>query len=189
MADVNIKQIAFGLNTYHLQPDNLTSDTQLTNAAQDATETANRVYPVRLDANGKLAVNVPWTSSGAQDMTGATATTAGTHGLVPAPAAGDQDKVLKGDGTWKEAIEVKVGKLTATTSNNGACYTDVDFDSIILLSCWEKENANCVTPLKSTNGKLGFRVSSTSGGNWTVAGNVTRTVYYSYIDKALPSYS
>ena len=39
----------------------LVSTTQLTNAATAATETANRVYPVALDANGKLAVNVPWT--------------------------------------------------------------------------------------------------------------------------------
>lgn len=36
----------------------------------------------------------------AVDFTGATASTAGAHGLVPAPAAGDQDKYLKGDGTW-----------------------------------------------------------------------------------------
>lgn len=34
------------------------------------------------------------------DMTGATSSTAGAHGYVPAPAAGDEDKVLKGDGTW-----------------------------------------------------------------------------------------
>lgn len=33
-------------------------------------------------------------------MTGATASTAGTGGLVPAPAAGDENKVLRGDGTW-----------------------------------------------------------------------------------------
>ena len=40
-------------------------------------------------------------------MTGATASAAGTKGTVPAPAAGDQDKYLKGDGTWNklEAIE------------------------------------------------------------------------------------
>lgn len=37
------------------------------------------------------------------DFTGATSSTAGTHGLVPAPAAGDQDKVLKGNGTWGDA--------------------------------------------------------------------------------------
>lgn len=33
-------------------------------------------------------------------MTGATETTAGAAGLVPAPAAGDQDKFLRGDGKW-----------------------------------------------------------------------------------------
>lgn len=33
-------------------------------------------------------------------MTGATASTAGTQGSAPAPAAGDQNKYLKGDGTW-----------------------------------------------------------------------------------------
>ena len=35
-----------------------------------------------------------------QTMTGATSSVAGAKGLVPAPAAGDQDKFLKGDGTW-----------------------------------------------------------------------------------------
>lgn len=34
------------------------------------------------------------------DFTGASSTTAGTHGLVPAPAAGDQNKILYGDGSW-----------------------------------------------------------------------------------------
>ena len=33
-------------------------------------------------------------------MTGATSGTAGTTGTVPAPAAGDDTKFLKGDGTW-----------------------------------------------------------------------------------------
>ena len=39
-------------------------------------------------------------SGAGNDMTGATASTPGAHGLVPAPSAGDQDKYLKGDGTW-----------------------------------------------------------------------------------------
>lgn len=34
------------------------------------------------------------------DMTGATASAAGEHGLVPAPAAGKQTSFLRGDGTW-----------------------------------------------------------------------------------------
>lgn len=35
-------------------------------------------------------------------MTGASSTTEGTAGLVPAPAAGDEKKVLTGDGNWTE---------------------------------------------------------------------------------------
>ena len=37
-------------------------------------------------------------------MQGATASADGASGLVPAPQAGDQDKFLKGDGTWVGAI-------------------------------------------------------------------------------------
>lgn len=40
---------------------------------------------------------------GAKAMTGATSSVAGTAGYVPAPAAGDEDKFLAGDGTWKTA--------------------------------------------------------------------------------------
>ena len=36
-------------------------------------------------------------------FTGASSSVAGAAGLVPAPAVGDQDKVLKGDGTWGTA--------------------------------------------------------------------------------------
>lgn len=36
-------------------------------------------------------------------MTGATSSTSGTAGSVPAPSAGDQNKFLAGDGTWKVA--------------------------------------------------------------------------------------
>lgn len=36
-------------------------------------------------------------------MTGATSGDAGAAGLVPAPAAGDQSKYLRGDGTWQNA--------------------------------------------------------------------------------------
>ena len=36
-------------------------------------------------------------------MTGATSTEAGTSGLVPAPQVGEQNKFLRGDGTWADA--------------------------------------------------------------------------------------
>jgi len=39
-----------------------------------------------------------------KSMTGATSSANGTSGLVPGPSAGDQDKFLKGDGTWADII-------------------------------------------------------------------------------------
>jgi len=47
-------------------------------------------------------------------MTGATSGAAGSKGLVPAPAAGDQAKSLRGDGTWQAEIDTLAG-LTDTT--------------------------------------------------------------------------
>lgn len=41
----------------------LLSNNKLSNAARAATETAGRVYPVAMDKNGKLAVNVPWSNT------------------------------------------------------------------------------------------------------------------------------
>ena len=61
-------------------------------------------------------------------MTGSTSSTAGASGLVPAPAAGDQDKFLRGDGTWANIdvpdIQYSTTDLTAGTSPlaTGAVY-------------------------------------------------------------------
>lgn len=49
---------------------------------------------------------------GAKAMTGATSGTAGAAGYVPAPAAGDESKVLSGAGTW-------VNQPSAPTVNDG----------------------------------------------------------------------
>ena len=48
-------------------------------------------------------------------FTGATSSTAGTSGLVKAPAAGDQGKFLAGDGTWKAISEYSLKPATTTT--------------------------------------------------------------------------
>ena len=52
-------------------------------------------------------------------MTGATSSTAGAHGLVPAPVAGDDTKYLKGDGTWGE-LTLPSDMTGATSSVAGA---------------------------------------------------------------------
>lgn len=58
------------------------------------------------EVNGfTVAANVPagakFTDTTYSDMKGATGSAAGTHGLVPAPAAGANTKFLRGDGTWQ----------------------------------------------------------------------------------------
>lgn len=62
------------------------------------------------------------------NFTGATSSTAGTNGLVPAPAAGDEGKFLKGDGTWDTAggggggDSVYSTKTTSNSATGGAVY-------------------------------------------------------------------
>lgn len=64
----------------------------------------NRVSKVTFTVNGAAAVmeSVIYTPPATSNMVGATASVAGTAGLVPAPAAGDGGKFLRGDGTWGE---------------------------------------------------------------------------------------
>lgn len=47
-----------------------------------------------------VPANAKFTDTTYTDMKAATASAAGTHGLVPAPAAGKQGQYLRGDGTW-----------------------------------------------------------------------------------------
>ena len=73
---------------------------------------------MKIKKNGKwidfsLPVAIP-------TMTGASSSTNGSEGLVPAPSAGDQDKYLKADGTWG-AINVSNDgvRSIASGSSNG----------------------------------------------------------------------
>lgn len=53
-------------------------------------------------------------------MTGATSSVAGASGSVPAPAAGDQDKFLGGDGEWHPVAGASIDTsiTDGTTSQN-----------------------------------------------------------------------
>ena len=66
------------------------------------------------------------------DFTGATASTAGVHGYVPAPAAGDQAKVLTGGGTWEVSPGAKLITVDLTTITNvSGSYTGTTSDERI----------------------------------------------------------
>jgi hypothetical protein len=76
-------------------------------------------YPVALDGNGKMYVNVPWTDTNTTytNMGAATASVAGSAGLVPAPAAGAQAKYLRGDGTWQTPPNTTYSNMGGATSS------------------------------------------------------------------------
>lgn len=63
-------------------------------------------------------------------MTGATADVAGTSGLVPAPAAGAQDKFLRGDGAWAAPLSdeqlITLGKVDGLETRVGSIETKYD---------------------------------------------------------------
>lgn len=67
------------------------------------TVTQNGTSVGTFTANATSDVTLALTDTLYNDFTGATNITAGAHGLVIAPAAGDQMKALYGDGTWKLA--------------------------------------------------------------------------------------
>ncbi len=89
--------------------------TSLTNYKQGWTYKANKAFEIPLIGTieaGDMIICVSdynssykasdWTvvQNNVDTMVGATSAKAGTRGLVPAPAAGESEKYLKGDGTW-----------------------------------------------------------------------------------------
>ena len=86
----------------------------------------------KTETDGKIAaipeqVNADWNSSSGKSqilnkptvMSGATASKAGNQGFVPAPAAGDQEKFLKGDGTWGVVSPSRDTRWSPTISVKG----------------------------------------------------------------------
>ncbi len=106
---------------------NVQSDWNVTDTASDA---YIKNKPTSLPANGgnaatvgghTVGVDVPanavFTDTKPVNMKGATASAAGAAGYAPAPAAGAQDKFLRGDGTWQTPPNTTYTK--ATSSKDG----------------------------------------------------------------------
>ena len=75
---------------------------------------------MKVGNDGNLVPDVVATN----DFTGATSTTAGAHGLVPAPAIADREKFLCGDGTWSIPVGGKLVEFDLdTVTNTSGSYT------------------------------------------------------------------
>lgn len=75
-----------------------------------------------LTAGNNIQINgttISATDTTYSDFTGATASAAGSNGLVPAPSAGDNEKFLAGDGTWQTVVVTPYTLPIATASTLG----------------------------------------------------------------------
>ena len=90
----------------------------------------------------------------ANAMTGATSGTDGASGYVPAPAAGDQDKVLKGDGTWgnpqAQLVEMSYGESNAWAKFLAA------YQAKSIVYCSASSNANPGTGAKTRRAFMAY---------------------------------
>lgn len=103
---------AFGDAVYKIQGDSTPSSTNFTITATNLQHMLTAGSNITISSDTISATDTTYTH-----FTGATSSADGTQGLVPGPLAGDQEKVLHGDGTWKDAtaklVEMSYGESNA----------------------------------------------------------------------------
>ena len=125
------------------------------------------VYIVDGDDSYKTTISELKEAVSPDAFDGATASTAGTKGAVPAPSVGDEDKVLRGDGTWGDlpsgASVTEIWSGTGSYGNDIVLSEDVssDFTGIMLFEFGS--NANSPHAMGISIGSLVF-----SGNIFTV---------------------
>lgn len=92
------------------------------------TSRVNGLYKITVDDKGHVsnaiavaksditALGIPSQDTTYSDMVGATATTDGSHGLVPKPLKGEQNKFLCADGNWSTPSDTTYDLVTTTTN-------------------------------------------------------------------------
>ena len=112
-------------------------------------------------------------------MTGATASADGEEGLVPAPAAGEEEYFLRGDGTWADVTDTKVTNtlakttrayVTGTTSATTSTGTQI-FDTGVYLGTTAGE-LNATTFVGDLTGNATSATTATKVGSATVGSGV-----------------
>jgi len=125
------------------------------------------------------------TIAAASNMTGATSGAAGTAGLVPAPAAGDQAKVLSGAGTWitpAASVPVMTGANGVVAGAAGTVPPPAATDNVNFLrgdGTWAAVSAGASAPVRTSinvtaNGQTG-KMIVTGYGTSAQAATITAT--------------
>ena len=122
--------------------------TSETNAASSATAAAGSASAAAQSASDAAASAALAAQQAATDMTGATASADGAHGLVPQPLAGDEAKFLKGDGTWDD-VPAQLSGLTDVDFNNLADGQLLRYNATT--QKWENQGVDTSPTINSSN--------------------------------------
>ena len=98
------------------------------------TITQNGTSKGTFSANQSTNDTIALTDTTYNNFTGADGTNAGSSGLVPAPSATDNDKYLKGDGTWASvsggsSTDVQINGTSITSNNVANILTESAYSS------------------------------------------------------------
>lgn len=162
--------------------------TSYTYASSTWTKTATE-FQTKLTAGSNVQINgttISATDTTYSDMVGATSLDAGSHGLVPAPAAGDESKVLSGAGTWVAQTAAQVN--SDWNSNSGVSQilnkpslatvaTSGDYDD--LLNKPTIPTVNDATLTITQNGTSAGTFTANASSNTTIA--LTDTTYSAFV--------
>ena len=146
------------------------------------------LYKVTVDALGHVsaatavtkaditALGIPGsdTNTTYSPFTAATASAAGAQGLVPAPAAGDQAKFLRGDKTWTAVTPALIGAATSGHTHNYAGSSSAGGAATTALAC--TGNAATATKLATARNINGTNFDGTGNittANWGTARTIT----------------
>lgn len=127
------------------------------------TITQNGTSAGTFTANASSNATIALTDTTYSDFTGATSSTAGAHGLVPAPAAGDEGKALHGDGTWKDTT-AKLVEMSYGESNAWAKFIAA-YNAGSIVYCRASSNSNPATGTQTRKAFMAYVNNATSPTN------------------------
>lgn len=162
------------------------------------TAKSNGLYKVTVDSTGHVlgtsavtksditALGIPGqdTNTTYSPFKGATSSTAGGSGLVPAPAAGDQGTFLRADGTWSNPETATYSTGTATTAGLTKLYTgtgsstDGTMTQNAITSALNGKAASSHTHNYAGSSSVGGSANSAVKLNTSTAGSATQPVYF-----------
>ena len=148
-------------------------------ATQPIYFTGGKPAAIGYTIQSNVPANAKFTDTTYTDMKAATASAAGVHGLVPAPAAGAQGKFLRGDGTWQTPSDNNTWRpvqdnLTSTATDQSLSANQ----GKVLKGLVDGKAASSHTHNYAGSGSAGGSANSAVKLDTATAGSATQPVYF-----------